>query len=386
MPHLIKNATLVTPTKIVENASLVIDAGKIADIWIGKKQTGKEQSTHDTLDARGRLVLPGFVDLHGDAIEKFHEPRAGVAISDRLTFVEIDRHLASSGITTTFHAIGQLESNLRSLAKARRLCDLLIEQRAAGLVRHELHLRCELPQATSVAATLDYLARGIPKLVSLMDHTPGQGKYQDLAWFRRLYAERSDVSEEQLLLEYAEARKNSSRADISQVESIYQACAGLGVTLLSHDDDTAARVDAFHAFGVTISEFPINAEAAQRAKELGMSVVMGAPNVMRGGSHGNSIAAAEAIQLGLVDILCSDYYPPSMLQALFKLVDDKLLDLPAAVAMMSSTPALAAGLRDRGSIDVGKLADLIIVGEQAGLPVVTQTIVGGRVMMSLGED
>lgn len=163
----------------------MIEEGRIAGI------SHSPERSCETLDAAGRYVLPGLVDLHSDAVEKQLEPRPGVVVSEELAFLEMDRYFASSGITTGFHAISFMEDRNRSLERGRRLCDMISGFRSEGRVRHELHLRCELPEEGSLEAIEELASTHPVKIVSIMDHTPGQGQFRDLNWFRRYW--RDDV-------------------------------------------------------------------------------------------------------------------------------------------------------------------------------------------------
>lgn len=371
----INNAKIVTPESVVEG-NLILEEGRIGGISRRPERSG------ETLDAAGRYVLPGIVDLHSDAVEKQLEPRPGVTVPEELAFLEMDRYFASSGITTGFHAISFMEDKNRSLARGRRICDMISRFRPEGSVRHELHLRCELPEEGSLDVIEDLVATHPVRIVSMMDHTPGQGQFRDLEWFRRYWREDVGMDESRISAAIAEAENVEYRLALDRVERIVKAAKQNGTALASHDDDTVERVEELAARGVKISEFPVTAEAARRARDLGLTVCMGAPNALRGTSSGGNLSAMEAIQFGFVDSLCSDYHPPSMLQAAFKLAEEKLLELPAAVRLVSSGPAHAVGLFGRGEVRENATADILLVGERLGLPVVTHAIVDGRVSFS----
>lgn len=362
----------------MENASVVLEEGRIAGV------SRKAEYSGETLDAAGRYVLPGLVDLHCDAIEKQLSPRPGVEVPEALAFVEMDRLFAQGGITTGFHALSFMQGRGREVERARRLCALISRFSDEGLVRHELHLRCELPQEASVEAVEAALRGFEGGISSVMDHTPGQGQFRDLEWFRRYWQEDVGADEAQISAAIAEAGNGGYAVALDRVERIARAAKRGGAILASHDDDTVERVELLAEQGVEISEFPINAATARRARELGLAVCMGAPNALRGVSSGGNLSALEAIEAGLVDALVSDYHPPSMLTAAFKLASGGVLSLSQAVALVTSGPAHAARLSDRGEIKSGSIADLIVVGERAGIPTVTHTIVGGRIVATTG--
>lgn len=373
MLRAINNAKVVTPERVIESASVVLEDGRIAGISRRPERSG------ETLDAAGRYVLPGIVDLHSDAVEKQLEPRPGVALPEELAFIEMDRYLASSGITTGFHAISFMEDRNRSIERGRKLCDMISRFGPEGSVRHELHLRCELPEEGALEVIEDLLRSRTVKIISMMDHTPGQGQFRDLEWFRRYWRDDVGMEEGRISAAIAEAENGDYSLAFDRVERIARAARQSGATLASHDDDTQEKVELLAEQGVSVSEFPVTLEAARRARELGLTVCMGAPNALRGTSSGGNLSALEAIHAGLVDALCSDYYPPSMLQAAFKLARQKLLNLPAAVKLVSSNPARAAGLSGQGCIQENSTADLLLVGERLGFPIVTHTIVDGAV-------
>lgn len=373
----INDARVVTPEGVLEGASVVLEEGRISGI------VGRAERSGEVIDAAGRYVLPGMVDLHCDAIEKQLLPRPGVEVPGELAFVEIDRLFAGSGVTTGFHGVSIMTGRSRGIGRGRKLCSLVSRLAGEGLVRHELHLRCELPQEESVRVVEEVLGRGFARLVSVMDHTPGQGQFRDLEWFRR-YWSGDGADEAQISAALAAAEHSDSTVALDRVERVALAARENGATLASHDDDTVERVELLAEHGVEISEFPINAASARRARELGHAVCMGAPNALRGLSSGGNLSALEAIEEGLVDVLVSDYHPPSMLQAAFKLARENALPLTEAVGLVTSGPARAAGLSDRGGIREGAIADLVVVGERAGVPAVTHTLVDGEVRYAAG--
>lgn len=376
MLRAINNTRVVTPEGIVEGASVVLEDGRIAGISRWAEKTGK------VLDAGGRYLLPGMVDLHTDAIEKQISPRPGGEFPGELAFLEMDRLFAASGITTGFHAVSFMEGWDRSTENGRELVDLVVRCRREALVHHELHLRCELPQEANVGMVVEMLGRRTAKIVSVMDHTPGQGQFRDLEWYRRYRREHAGATDEQVATAIAEAEQRDGSEAEDRMDRVANAAREHGAVFASHDDDTPERVEMLAEKGARISEFPVNAEAALRARELGLSVCMGAPNVVRGISSGGNLSATEAISLGLVDALCSDYHPPSMLQAVFRLARYKVLPLHKAVGLVSEGPARAAGLPGFGEIREGAAADLVLLGKRLGTPVVTHTLVGGRVALA----
>lgn len=361
----------------MEGGSVVLENGVISGV------SRRAERGSGTLGAAGQYLLPGMVDLHSDAIEKQLAPRPGVEFAPELAFLEMDRYFALCGITTGFHALSLMTGSGRSLDLGHGLYQAVRRFRSEGLVRHEPHLRCELPQEAAVEKVEQMLRNRVASIVSVMDHTPGQGQFRDLEWFRRYWREDRGMDDVQIAAAVEQAERNGSSLALDRVERIARAAHENGAALASHDDDTPEKVELLADRGARISEFLINTDSARRARELGLSVCMGAPNVVRGRSSGGNLCATEAVGLGLVDALCSDYHPPSMLQAAFELARKELLDLPAAVALVTSGPARAAGMEGEGEIREGAVADLLLVGERLGRPVVTHTVVGGEVASSV---
>lgn len=372
-PRAIDNARVVTPDGVLDRASVIIEEGRIAGV------SRRTQGGQDALDAAGRYVLPGLVDLHGDDLEKQLAPRPGVEMPEELAFLEADRLLAASGITTGFHAISFRESGDRTVARGHRMWEMVLRLRDDARVRHEPHPRCELTQEESAKAVCGVLQARVARLASLADHTPGQGQYHDLAWYRRYQKEHRGATDDEV--DEAIASATDDGRDVRERAGRVARLAGRhGVVLASHDDDTSSKVEEMARLGVGISEFPITPDSARRARECGMYVCLGAPNVVRGRSSSGNLSATRAVELGLVDFLCSDYHPPSLLQAAFGLARQKRLTLPQAVDLVASGPARAVGMSDRGGIQTGTTADLLLVSERLGLPETVQTLVGGAVV------
>lgn len=377
----ITNARVVTPEEVINGATVTFEEGKISGILRRVMPVSQE-----TPDARGGYLLPGLVDLHSDAIEKHLSPRPGVEFSPETALLEMDNYFLSSGVTTGFHAISFRNNNVTSSPRSRELCEVVQRFRGESLAHHELHLRCEIPEDESVEAVEQMILHSQNRevgLVSIMDHTPGQGQFRNLEWFRRYWVEDSGADESQVAAAIEEAQMNGHNLAMDRVERLARAANRASLVLASHDDDSSDRVEMLAEKGVGISEFPINVESARRARELGLSVCMGAPNVVRGVSSGGNLCATEAVHLGLVDALCSDYHPPSMLRAAFILARNGTVSLPAAVGLISKGPARAAGMLERGEIREGGLADVIVVGERLRMHSASQVIVEGKVKFAL---
>ncbi|WP_248927617.1 alpha-D-ribose 1-methylphosphonate 5-triphosphate diphosphatase [Paenibacillus hamazuiensis] len=368
---------IVTPDGIIENGTLVMENGVIAEILRFPQVPGPND-----LDAGGMFVLPGIIDTHSDAIEHEMQPRPTSLFPIELSFYELERKLAAQGITTIYHSLSMWDDNSakeirrnQSVKKVIRTIRELASQRR--LIRHRVHLRFEIVNLSAVPHVVEMLEGGELDQLSFMDHTPGQGQYRNLEVQKRFVMERQKLSEEETL-KLLEARRQQPKVSRENLSMVAELAKSKGVPLASHDDDSIDKLDLVESWGASISEFPVDLQVALEAKNRGLHVVMGAPNVMLGRSHSNNLSALEAIREGVVDILCSDYYPPSMLQAAFLL--HKLgYDLPFACNMISLNPAKALGIGDRtGSLEAGKDADVLLAYTRDDRPVIDQVLVGGQ--------
>ena len=370
------NARLVLPDEVV-TGSVKIAQGKITGI----DQGGSQLSS--AIDCEGDLVIPGLIELHTDNLERHITPRPKVDWPHTHAILAHDGELASTGITTVFDAmrVGSVMSSARTdyHEYARPLATELMEIRARGLLRisHFLHLRAEVCSETLI----DELAKFGPDdrvgILSIMDHTPGQRQFRDLEKLRQYVCGKHGISDEQF-----EDHVNHQRAVRERVGATHEAAAvaaaeRLGAVLASHDDTTAEHVGVSAAHGVRLAEFPTTVEAAQACHDKGIAVMMGAPNLIRGGSHSGNVAAGDLAEQGLLDIISSDYVPSALMSAGFRLAQ-LWDDLPRGIATVTSAPAKAAGLTDRGQIAVGLHADLVRVRMAGDTPVVRSVWSHGR--------
>lgn len=326
------------------------------------------------VDLGGDYLLPGFVDIHTDAIERQFLPRPGVLWPAPLpAAMATDALLSAAGITTAFDSVCA-EAFPREEARRRLFGDAVasvVHGTRTGMlaVRHLLHVRCE----TADPKVLDLLRSCIDlpevRLVSLMDHTPGQRQYRDLSAYRRQYqGEGWDDGEFAGVL--ALLRENQQRHAAPHRAAIIAACRERGIPLASHDDTTADHVREAAAEGIAICEFPTTLEAAREAKRHGMATVMGAPNIVLGGSHSGNIAALDVLRAGCLDILASDYAPASMAEAVFLLHRAHDVPLPRCAELAATNAATLLGLADRGALAPGLLADFARIRLLDGAPVV----------------
>ncbi|WP_420131826.1 alpha-D-ribose 1-methylphosphonate 5-triphosphate diphosphatase [Rhodopseudomonas sp.] len=333
------------------------------------------------INAAGLLVLPGIVDLHGDAFERQMMPRPGVDFPIDVALADSDRQAIANGITTMFHAVTwSWEPGLRSAANARRMLDAIDLTRPRLAVDTRIHLRHETFNLDAVDEIAQWIAERRVDLFAFNDHMDSTLRDLSRPHRRSRMVERTGLSGEEFdrLVE----RVASRTAEVPDSIARLAACAReAGLPMLSHDDDTPQMRQDYRALGVRIAEFPTTEETARDAAAAGDFIVFGAPNVVRGGSHTGWTKAADMIAKGLCSVLASDYYYPAPLLAAFRLVHDGILPLPQAWKLISEGPARAAGLSDRGVLGAGKRADILIVDDRVALrPRLVAAIAGGRLV------
>lgn len=346
---------VLLPQGFETDAVVVVEDGIIVDVT-------SEAGAARTIDARGLHVMPGIIDLHGDAFERQIMPRPGVHFDLQLALADTDRQLVANGITTAFHGVTySWEPGLRSRDTILRMIAALDEARPHLACDTKLHLRQETYNIDGEAEALAWLAEGKIDLLAFNDHTPDMLKKQSDPQELMTYLQRTRLStgDFRALLAEVAARKDEVEASIRRLAA---AAVAAGVPQCSHDDPAPETRRWYQDLRCEISEFPKTRETAALARAFGNHVVFGAPNVVRGGSHQkNSVAAADMIASSLCTVLTSDYYYPSMLPAAFRLERDGVCDLAAAWALISSNPADAAGLTDRGRLAVDQRADILLV-------------------------
>jgi alpha-D-ribose 1-methylphosphonate 5-triphosphate diphosphatase len=353
-----KNARLVLPTECVIGSVQVVD-GKIASIDTGPT------SVSEGVDLQGDYLMPGFVEIHTDNFERHLMPRPKVQWAEMPALMAHDAEVAAAGITTVFDALGVGDADPDSLRGSTwdQVVSTLEACIAQKLLRadHHLHIRCELPAPNTIELFAPFIGHPRLGLISLMDHTPGQRQWENIESARTYYTGKKGWSQEKFERQLALSVELKERYSEPHRAWFVDYCHLNRIALASHDDTTIAHVDQAYAEKASMSEFPTTLLAANRAHELGLLNVMGAPNVVRGGSHSGNVAAADLARHGLLDILSSDYVPASLLGAVMRLVNEGIYTLAEAVGTVSAQPALAAGLTDRGSIEPGLRGDLIQV-------------------------
>ncbi|WP_430241355.1 alpha-D-ribose 1-methylphosphonate 5-triphosphate diphosphatase [Neorhizobium sp. DAR64861/K0K2] len=359
------NARIVLEDSIV-TGSIQIRDGKIADISSGTAQAGE--------DFEGDYLIPGLVELHTDHLEQHYSPRPGVRWNATAAIQAHDAQIASSGITTVFDCLrmGSDEDGGFEQGEMRAMADAIQAAERQGRLRseHLIHLRCEVSADNVLDHFADFANDPFVRLVSLMDHAPGQRQFQTMDQYIFYYQKKRGLSDEAFKIFIDKRVEESERNSTPHRIAIAKVCADNGITVASHDDATLAHVDEAIGNGVKLAEFPTSLDAAKASHQAGMSVLMGAPNIVRGKSHSGNIAARDLAEKDVLDVLSSDYVPLSLLYAPFILADDvDSISLPKAIAMVSATPARTVGLDDRGRIATGLRADLVRVHRPEGVPV-----------------
>lgn len=369
MKTVITGGRIVAEHDVLESYDLLIEDGKIRRI---AKMGEIAESADEVLDVKGSFILPGIIDIHSDMIENYIQPRSTAVMDFEFGLREAEKTLAMCGITTIFHSVSMFRDGtwdvkeIRKAPKVKKLAKLIKEhEKKRHLIHNRYHLRYEIDNLSCYDEVKQMIEAGDVDLLSFMDHSPGQGQYQDLEVYRRHQpGQGKDLTDEEFaaLVEQEAGKKTVSFQRLKELADI---AGEYGISVASHDDDSLSKLSLNQKLGVKISEFPITLEVAEAAVEAGFLTVLGAPNILLGGSHSGNLSALDAINAGAASVLVSDYYPQSLLQAVFFLHGKCNITLPDAVRLVSLNPARAAGIdKVTGSIEEGKKADLLIVSEE----------------------
>jgi alpha-D-ribose 1-methylphosphonate 5-triphosphate diphosphatase len=358
------NARVVTASDTIRG-TVCVRGGRIAAVSAGSSSVPAAQ------DLEGDYLIPGLVELHTDNFERHLMPRPKVRWPELPALFGHDAEIAAAGITTVYDALGVGDADPDAMRgqSMEPVLEAIGRATADGLLRaeHRLHIRLELPAPNTRELFEPFSGGSMVGLISLMDHTPGQRQWENIEQARIYYCGKKGWSDAKFERSVAESKDLQERNATPNRRYFVQYARERGIPLASHDDTRLEHVDQAHAEGAAISEFPTRVEAARHAREKGMTTVMGAPNVVRGGSHSGNVAATELARLGLLDSLSSDYVPASLLLAAFRLVPEAAFSVPQAIATVTLNPARAAGLKDRGEIAPGLRADLVqvrLIGDQ----------------------
>ena len=355
----LSDISIVLPDRLIQNGAVRVQDGLIAEI--------SERPVKDSVHAPRHRLFPGFIDMHGDMIELELEPRPRVDFPMEVAIGHLDARLAASGVTTAYAGVSfsrtAKDNERRSFEHTSQIIRALKDNIERLRVDHRIHARFDVTYTDAIAALDGLLSSGAVDLVSVMDHTPGQGQYRDL---EKLIAYRSHgqgVSMEEARVQIEERIAASVPADqvLDNLERVSRLCQSHGVAMASHDDDTVAKANLMADIGAVISEFPVTIEAAEAAAARGLMIAMGAPNAMRGQSYSGNLSARDAHAAGLLSILAADYHPASILPAIMAMAEQDPNGLAGAARLATANPAKALGLTDRGDITVGKRADLVLI-------------------------
>lgn len=377
MTTIFAHGQAVLPDRVLDDAVLVVEDGLIVSVSAARPGAVPREA----YDLRGAFLLPGLVDSHSDGLEKELHPRPNVELDLDFAVTSFEGRARAAGVTTCYHGIGYEVSvrKERTIERALQIVQALQDRASTGcaLVDHRLLHRLDARDPNALAAlqgALDGAAFDeLVPLVSFEDHTPGQGQYRDPSYYRKWLEGSEGLDERQAQRRVDELiNERASQAWHRDVALRWLAdTAGAGrARLLAHDPVTEEEISVAAKHGVAVAEFPTTLEAARAARQHGMDIVAGAPNVLRGGSHSGNVSAAELVAAGVADSLSSDYLPSALLAAVFRLASNDVLPLPAAVALVTSGPARTVGLTDRGTLTPGQRADVVAVTVDRGWPTV----------------
>ncbi|MDP4089937.1 MAG: phosphonate metabolism protein PhnM [Bacillota bacterium] len=384
--YLITHGNIVTENGILKGYELLIEEDRIKRI--AKEGEIEREGIDKVIDANDGYIAPGFIDIHADYIESMAAPRPSVLMDFNLSLRETEKVLVNQGITTMFHSLSLYKTDefshkpIRSSENVRNFVEIINRSHnSKHLIRHRFHARVEIDNVEVVDNVKSYIKENKVHLISFMDHTPGQGQYRDLEIYRNTIKGYKDLSDGEVdsIIEYHGTKEKMTLDTIRELAALAKE---RNISIASHDDDSIEKLDLAKSFSTTISEFPITIEVAKSARERGMYTIAGAPNILLGGSHAGNLSAAEAIVSGAVDILCSDYYPPALLHAVFVMHEKYSQELHKMFNLVTINPARAVKMDNIiGSIEENKKADIILIEKIEGdFPVITAVFVDGKLI------
>ncbi|WP_137176931.1 alpha-D-ribose 1-methylphosphonate 5-triphosphate diphosphatase [Roseomonas sp. AR75] len=364
---ILTNALVVLPQAVIAG-TVVLRGARIADVQPGRSHAA------GAVDLDGDHLIPGIVDVHTDNLERQVQPRATARWPSRSAMLAHDTQTIAAGVTTVLDALclGDLGFDVGRTQTFRDGVKDLDALAPTGLLKseHFLHLRCELPAKDMPELVESVADHPLVRMVSLMDHSPGVGQYRDVERYRQMRIRQLQQTPAQVDKRIGELLEQRGLLRETQRRWLLDRVRHRKLPLASHDDDSAEGVRANAADGIMISEFPVVMEAARAAKEIGVEVIAGAPNIVRGGSHSGNLSAADLVRANAVDVLASDYVPPAMLEAAWLAAASGAATLPQAVGMITDRAARMVGLHDRGRIEKELRGDLVQVRPHEGHAVV----------------
>ena len=375
----IHNAKIVLNDEII-HGSIKIESDIITQIDQSKNAVSLDKNS---IDFGGNYLIAGLIELHTDNMEKHFVPRPGVKWPSRSAVLTHDAQMIAAGITTVFDAIslGDVNESGMRVDNLQVMLDAILDAQKDGLTRaeHFLHLRCELSHKDCESLFDKFSLYDNVKLISLMDHAPGQRQFADINKYREYYQGKYKFSDSQLEDFIVKQTQSSKQYSAISRKNIAKKSLDKQFILASHDDATIEHVEESMHYQLSIAEFPTTKIAAEASHKHNMSVLMGAPNIVRGGSHSGNVSAGDLAKLGVLDILSSDYYPSSLLDAIFNVAHgDNDFDLVSACRLATSTPAQKMNLNDRGSIQIGKRADFLEVKALDNYPLIKKVFTKGE--------
>lgn len=391
MKYCINNGKIITPEKVI-NGNIYIKNGKILKIEEGNKKNQNKE--YKNIEAQGKWIMPGIIDCHSDAIEIALQPRPTSLFNIEIAFTELEKNLIASGITTMYHSLAtskaiyledKVQKYCRTPKGVEELSNYIYSKKNKSLINHKLHIRYEVDNIDGTDQIKKLIDEKKINQLSIMDHTPGQGQFRNLEKYKKVVATYKNCNETEAEKSIIEAMKKE-KMSTEEIKDIVDYARKNNITVASHDDDIKEKIDLITSWNIKISEFPINLEVAKYAKEKGMYTVMGAPNILLGGSHSGNLSAEIAINNKVVDILCSDYYPSSIIYSIFYMYNKgkKIEDM---VKLATINPAKALNIDNiTGSIEEGKNADILIIEEKNNLPILNKVFSFGKIIMSIGGE
>lgn len=379
--YILTNGKIVLEDEILEGYDLVIEDNIISEIV---KHEDIYSDCEEVIDVDNAYIAPGFIDIHSDYIENIASPRPTSMMDFNLSIREAEKVLINTGITTMYHSLSFYGKDLfeakpvRQEQNVKKLMNVICNTHNEDhLIRHRFHARFEIDDLSDVGMIKEYVKDGKINLLSFMDHTPGQGQYRNIEIYKKTMKGYKNISDEEIL-QVVEEAQNKEKVELDVIKEMADLAKENHISIASHDDDSLEKVELMKEIGATISEFPINLDVAKKAKEEGFMVSVGAPNILLGSSHSGNLSAIEAINNNVADILCSDYYPQGMLNAIFIMHKKYDKDLPSMFRLATINPAKAVKIdNELGSISKGKKADLLIIKDDE-MPLITSVFVDGK--------
>ncbi|MBD8026972.1 phosphonate metabolism protein PhnM [Ureibacillus sp. Re31] len=384
---ILTNGTIVTEKEMLKHHAIVVENDIISKI-IHENEV-QQYADAVVMDANGGYISPGFVDIHSDYIETIVSPRPNSMMDMTLGLRESERILMTHGITTIFHSLSYYGDDkyshkaIRNPENVQKCVNAINDShQSQHLIRHRLHARFEIDCLDQLPVLIENIKDDKVHLLSFMDHTPGQGQYRNLEIYKQIMRGYRNMTEQEADT-LIESQIEKEKITLDQIEEICKLALERNIAVASHDDDEVEKLKLVKSYGTTISEFPITLDVAKAAKAIGLQTIAGAPNILLGGSHSGNLSAAEAIQARVIDIICSDYYPPAMLHGIFEMNNKYEEDLHYLFQLVTINPARAVNLGHLiGSIEENKKADLLIIEQMDdGYPTITTTMVDGKVIM-----